>query len=273
MEITSDRLDRYVAERLKTPRDPKRPERGTIKRTTIHRELSDVRAVLNWAARRRYIPFNPAAAYEMPKRDDAVVTPPTSAEISAILIHASDRLARAILIAYYTGLRPGPRELFSLTWDDADLDSATLTIRSARKNGLRVRNVPIHRALLPLLIKWKSADHPSGAPPGATIIHDHGLPIASIKKAFQGAKKRAGIARKLPIYSIRHAFASESLRARADLKSVSALLGHTRTDTTTRIYQHIGDADARAAIDRLPAIEPPGQSLVNDSEPEPRTIH
>jgi integrase len=272
MEITPERLDRYVSERLKAPRDPKRPERGTIKRTTVHRELSDIRAVLNWSARRRYIPFNPSAAYEMPKRDDAIVTPPTAAELSGILQHASDRLARAILIAYYTGIRPGPRELFSLKWDDADLDAATLTIRSARKNGLRVRVVPIHRALLPLLIKWKAGDHPPGAPQGATIIHDHGLPIASIKKAFQGAKERAGITRKLPLYSIRHAFASESLRARADLKSVSALLGHTRTDTTTRIYQHLNDADARAAIDRLPAIDA-GQSLVNYPEPEIRTIH
>ena len=44
MNITPKRLDAYVKNRLKT-----------VKKTTIHRELSDIRAVLNWAVRRRLI--------------------------------------------------------------------------------------------------------------------------------------------------------------------------------------------------------------------------
>jgi integrase len=44
------------------------------------------------------------------------------------------------------------------------------------------------------------------------------------------------------------------LAARADLKSVSEILGHSRPDTTTRIYQHTDRAMHEAAISRLPAM-------------------
>lgn len=273
MDITPARLDRYVKARLSTLKKNDRPDLGTIKRTTVHRELSDIRAVLNWAARRRYIPFNPAAAYEMPKRDDAIILPPTINEISAIVRVAPEHLARAIVISYYTGLRPGPRELFSLNWSDVDFDSGTITVRSARKGGSRWRIVPIHRAMFPLLTSWRSADHITGDAHDAPIIHFAGQRIASIKKAYITAKRRAGIARRLPLYALRHAFATETLRGSADLKSVSALLGHTRTDTTTRIYQHINTAQTRDAVERLPALDVPVNEIGQSIDPERRTIH
>jgi len=59
--ITPERLDRYVSERSKT-----------VKNTTIHRELSDIRAILNWSVRRRLIHHNPMSGFQLPARDDAV---------------------------------------------------------------------------------------------------------------------------------------------------------------------------------------------------------
>ena len=46
MSIDAKKVDGYIKARLKR-----------VKKTTIHRELSDIKAVLNWAARRKYIAF------------------------------------------------------------------------------------------------------------------------------------------------------------------------------------------------------------------------
>ena len=81
MNITPKRIDRYVKKRLST----KTKKDTLVKRTTVHRELSDIKAVLNWSAKRNYIAFNPLQNHEMPKRDDAIIMPPSSDEIEAIL--------------------------------------------------------------------------------------------------------------------------------------------------------------------------------------------
>lgn len=97
LDLTPARLDEYAGERV----------RDGVKRTTIHREISDIRAVLRWAVKRHLIASNPMDGYEMPKRDDARISPPSDAEFQVILKMASPHLQRAMLIAYHTGLRPG----------------------------------------------------------------------------------------------------------------------------------------------------------------------
>jgi integrase len=249
------RLDRYVAKRLKSPRILKDGSKRFPKRTTIHREISDIKAVLNWSVRRRYIAFNPAAGFEMPRRDDAIMMPPSADEVQKLVDAAPDHLRRAILLSYYLGLRPGARELFALTWQDVDIEGATVLVRSAHKGGLKLRMVPIHPGLVAQLQAWKSSDKGEGP-----LISYDGRAIASLRRSFRTAKARAGIKRRLPMYALRHAFASILLAGSADLKSVSEILGHSRTDTTTRIYQHTNREMHEAAIARLPAI------VVNNSK-------
>jgi integrase len=88
IQNTPDVIDQYVKTRLATGREL---QNGTVrypKRTTIHLELSDISAILNWAVERRYITHNPIAKYKKPKRDDEVIQPPTHSEISALMAAA-----------------------------------------------------------------------------------------------------------------------------------------------------------------------------------------
>jgi integrase len=251
MNITPKKVDGYVKLRLKS-----------VKRTTVHRELSDLKAVLNWATRRRLIAFNPIEKYEMPKRDDEIILYPSSEEISAILNHAPERLRRAISISYYTGLRPGRRELFSLNWHDVDFTHNTILVRSARKGGrFKSRLVPIHPEFTAILEGWYDKDDKPGGP----IVHYRGVRVKSLKKAFASAKKKAGVTRRLRMYDFRHAFASLLLKNSADLKSTSELLGHSRTETTTKIYQHTDSIMHRAAVGRLPKIEVDNTPVTQES--------
>ncbi|MBC8434161.1 hypothetical protein [Desulfobacula sp.] len=84
--------------------------RKTVKYSTIARELTDVKAILNWSAKRTppLISHNPVRDYKKPATDDAVIMPPTKKEASAILKNASPHLQRAIKLSWYLGL-PGRR--------------------------------------------------------------------------------------------------------------------------------------------------------------------
>jgi site-specific recombinase XerD len=141
VEITPQKLERYSADRTK----------DGVKRTTIHREIADIRAVLRWAAKRRLIASNPMAGYEMPTRDDARLSPPSEAEFRAILECAVPHLQRAMLISWHTGLRPGIEELLTLRWDAVDMAGKTLMVISAVKGGLPRRMVPLNKHILEYL--------------------------------------------------------------------------------------------------------------------------
>ena len=274
IRITPNRLDQYVAKRLNAPRtttihygpgkqfskkitvtDPDgQPLR--IKRTTVNRELSDIIAVLSWAADPKqggYLTHNPAAGYKKPKRDDEIIAPPTANQIRKLLKASPPHLARALITSYYTGIRPGQVELLSIKWTDVDFDDKLLFVRSARKGGLKFRRIPIHKQFLKNLRQWKNLDKKNGMP--EHIINYRGKPIKRIIKAFNSAKKKAGITRRLRPYDFRHAAISMMLNSGADLKSASAIAGHTRTETTTKIYQHINMSLKRDAIDLLQPLD------------------
>ena len=246
MKVNAACLDRYVIKRLKTG----------VKRTTVHRELSDIRAILNWSVKRGYLSRNPAAGFEMPERDDEVIFPPSIEELNAIMANAQPHLVRALSLSYYTGLRPGG-ELYRVTWNDLDCNSASLLIISAKKRGKPSRRIPVHPGFLGILKHWYHDDIDSELPDSMAIVNFNGQPVKSIKNSFNSAKAAAGITRRLRPYDLRHAFASSILAAGGDLKSTSELLGHTRTGTTLRIYQHTNPIMHRAAVGHLPLLTIP----------------
>lgn len=184
-QITPAILDRYTSSRLKK-----------VKRTTVHRDLSDIRAILRWSVKRRYLAANPMEGFELPRRDDAVITPPTVAEVQAILKASSPHLYRAIILSYYTGLRPGEVELLRLTWEQVDLFGGNIVIVSADKGGLKKRVVPIQdEYLLKLLGKWLQEDRQEGKKTSDPLVTYKGLAVQSLKSAWGAAKRRAKITR------------------------------------------------------------------------------
>lgn len=235
--LTPSTLDEYVATRAEH-----------VKLTTIHRELSDIRAVVRWAVSRRLLAANPLAGFSMPKRDDARIQPPTEAEFAAILACSVPHLQRAMLIAMNTGLRPGREELLGLTWDSVDFHGKTITVVSADKGGLPVRIVPLNSVLLEHLEIWEEADRKKGI---TYLIHYHGARIDSLKTSWLAAKKRARVRRRLRMYDIRHAFITTLLERGADLKSVSEIVGHASPDMTLRVYQHVSSELKRQAVSLL----------------------
>lgn len=240
-------IDEYIINRAAAKR----------KMTTIHRELSIIRAILRWSVSRQLISHNPMDGYQLPSRDDAVISPPTTVELDAIYKEAAQHLQRALLLSYYTGMRPGGSELLSLRWEHVDLISKTIFVESAKKGGMRARVVPIAEELEEEMHRWAGQDRELG--PLGWVVHYHRKQVASLKTAWEAAKRRAGITRRLRMYDLRHMAATEMLAAGADLKSVSEILGHASPDMTLRTYQHTITAQRRDAVarlgKRLPVVE------------------
>ena len=240
IRLTYDDIDKYV-----------RLRRQSVKASTIRREITDIKAILNWATKRRppLIPMNPVRDFLAPLPDDAVIIPPTKGEVQAILKNANKRLYRAILLSWYTGLRPGAVELFSLRWDSVLWDRCVIRIVSAEKGGPGLRHVPIHPYLLDTLKSWyKADDNPIGS-----IIHDKGRGIASLKKAWKIAKQKAGITRRLRLYDLRHFFVTTAIESGTDYKTLSEIVGSS-PETLRKYYQHVSNAAMVSAIENMPDI-------------------
>ncbi len=236
--IDARTIDMYVSSRI-----------NEVKKSTINRDIADIQAVLNWAVSRSYLSKNPIAGLAKPTRDDEIIDPPTTDELIRILSHAQGHVKRTIYIQYYTGVRPGFRELFSLRYQDVNRERGTITIRSARKGGIEVRRIPLHPDLAVLLERWYEAD---GKDPDRYIIRYNGQPIKSYKTAWKQAKKAAGITRRIRPYDLRHAAISELVRL-GDLRAAGAIAGHTTEEMTIK-YTHTNLDAERGLIERMPSL-------------------
>jgi site-specific recombinase XerD len=158
-------------------------------------------------------------------------------------VHRGKRERDRLLLALfaYAGLRRS--ELLSMDWDDVDLDRRLLRVRHAK--GGRQRVVPLHPALVQLLVEYLALRMPLDEPALFTGVQGKRLTPSVLARTFLGYAHAASVSKRKRItpHTLRHVFASELLRAGANLRQVQELLGHKHLDSTQR-YTHIHSARA-----------------------------
>jgi site-specific recombinase XerD len=77
----------------------------------------------------------------------------------------------------------------------------------------------------------------------------NGERYGNVRKAFEGARKRAGIV-DFRFHDLRHTFASHLVMAGIDLKTVQELLDHKSFEMTLR-YAHLSPEHKKAVLDIL----------------------
>lgn len=223
-----------------------------ICQTTINRRIGILKTALNWAVRNGLLASSPLANLQLPKAKSIRISPPTSKEAQAMLRAASPHIQRIIMIGIYAGPRIGPSELFRLEWKDVDLENAMFRMPNAKKSSFNEsRDIPIHPNLLTAMIQWSKQDAVAGM---SYVIHYGGKQIKNIQHSWKKMLIRAGITRRIRPYDLRHAFATYALAGSADIGSVAAIMGHTDASMILKVYQHVQDAQKRAAVQAVKDI-------------------
>jgi site-specific recombinase XerD len=157
-----------------------------------------------------------------------------------------DRLLLALFA--YAGLRRS--ELLGLDWADVDLDRRLLKVRKAK--GGRQRVVPIHPALEPLFLDYLRVRAHDSEPALFVGVQGRRLSQTIMTQTFLRYARAAGVTERKRVtpHTLRHVFASELLRAGANLRQIQELLGHKHLDSTQR-YTRVTAHELRGAVKRL----------------------
>ncbi len=157
-----------------------------------------------------------------------------------------DRLLLALFA--YAGLRRS--ELLGLDWTDVDLERRLLRVRRAK--GGRQRSVPIHPALEPLFLDYLQVRAHDPEPALFVGVQGRRLSQTIMTQTFLRYARAAGVTdrKRVTPHTLRHVFASELLRAGANLRQIQELLGHKHLDSTQR-YTRVTAHELRGAVKRL----------------------
>lgn len=167
-----------------------------------------------------------------------------------------------ILLTLYTGLRIG--EVCGLKWENIDFENHALYVKrtiqrvkcddgikktklieSTPKSKSSIRKVPIPAFIVDLLKKYYTNDE-DFILSGSTKLYDPRL----LENSFSRLIKKVGL-KKIKYHALRHTFATRSIEAGVDIKTLSELLGHSTVDITLKTYVHTSDELKKKSIDKL----------------------
>jgi site-specific recombinase XerD len=186
------------------------------------------------------------------------------AQVQSILSRLHQVRHRACLsLIYACGLRLGEACRIKVT--DIDRVRGLLHVHG---KGSKERYVPLPESMLPLLEAcWRSHRNATwlfpqvgrGGRQGRQS--DKHVPLSSVQQAFRKAYRGSGIAKKVSVHSLRHAYATHLLEAGVSLRQIQVWLGHASASTTT-IYAHLtsqsAQASAQIATDLVGQVVNPG---------------
>lgn len=192
---------------------------------------------------------NPVEFVNLPKQhkyEKKLYSDAQQKQLAAFLIQNLNRTSLGILLSLYTGLRIG--EICGLKCSDIDFENGILTVRrtvqriqteagsrltvTAPKTHSARRSIPIPSYIMKLLRQFACSGEMyllSGT--------DKITEPRTMQNRFHSLLKKAGLP-SVNYHSLRHMFATNSLQAGFDVKTLSEILGHASVETTLRAYVH-----------------------------------
>jgi len=194
---------------------------------TLRYEFGLLSQALRWAKSRQVIADAPEIwRPPVPERTKRHLT---HAEFETFYEHVLAPHARLyVLIGLYTMARP--TAILDLTWDRVNFERGTIDFNPKERRQTRKRRpvVPMGEELRAAMeTGWEGRTSPY-------VIERGGEKVASIKKAFQAASKRAGM--HVTPYMLRHTGAVWAAEAGVPMAELAQLMGHDDSRTTERHY-------------------------------------
>ncbi len=175
-------------------------------------------------------------------------------EVGQLFRAVANRKHRTILMLLYSaGLRLSDGLGLLVT----DIDSQRMVIRVEQGKGRQDRYADLTPSLLTVLRRYWKAYRPKHCLfPGK--MADRPLSPSAVQKACSRARRRAALAKRVSPHTLRHCYATHSLEAGKDLRTIQLRLGHRALNTTAR-YLHVAAgqsgvqrADLLARVGTLP---------------------
>ena len=243
---------------------------GGLSAKTQQHDLTFISSVLEYACRMNLIQDNPARRVRIKKPIPAEKKIYTMEQAQKFL----DEMRREPLsfqafcsLAIYGGFRRS--ELLGLEWKDIDFDTNVVTVcrtsQYTKERGIYTdttktkgsnRSIKLPEAVFSILRSYKAEQAERRLKLGDRWEdHDrlfttwNGKPMSpsAPSKQIQRFCARVGLPY-LGVHTFRHLNASLLINSGADVRTVSASLGHTQTSTTLNIYAHtFAEAQARAS--------------------------
>jgi integrase/recombinase XerC len=215
-----------------------------LKKVSINRKVSSLRAFYKYLLRKGIIKSNPAQGVQTPKMEKYMPVFLSVDEVFELLNasqgnnSASGLRDQAMLELFYSsGLRLA--ELAGLDTEDVNFNAALVKLRG---KGKKERIVPVGAPALEAIRGYLSAtedlrkEHSADLFSGALFLNTRGKRITtrSIARIVDTATVKSGIGRKISPHALRHSFATHLLSAGADLRSIQEMLGHESLSTTQK---------------------------------------
>ena len=230
-----------------------------------------LKMVLRWVSEEYDLPVNTNWKMEWPSRNmdgehklerytpeefhrivDAVLAKPSPGKLG-------------ILLALTTGMRIG--EICALRFGDIDWDKKTLAVRrtveriyrelpdggwgteliiSEPKTKSSRREIPLMREVIPMLKAYSKVATPDYY---VCSLSERITEPRTYRNSYRHfVLNEAGLKRCIKFHGLRHTFASTLIENKVDVKTVSAILGHSDISTTLNVYVHPSEDTKRSAI-------------------------
>lgn len=156
-------------------------------------------------------------------------------------------------LAYFTGFRPG--DLFGLRWEHVDWQQHQIrkVIEKTAAHHDKPQTFPLSPAAESTLAQWWDQH---GKPQTGYVFKSERtggrMDKHSMQRPWARIKERGSLPTEIDIYTLRHNFASQLIKAGTDLFTVSKLMAHTDIKTTIDNYSHLAPDHAADAVLNLP---------------------
>lgn len=219
--------------------------------STVHTELTRLRACLNWAYKDKLIDrpihvWAPSAS----KPRNTVLTVDEAKRLLKAADKSDPHIKLFITLLFLTGGRH--KAILDLTWDRVNFIEEYIDLddgiefnpmhRRRKKGRARVWMSDDARKQLEIAYSGKLTDY--------VIEHGGKGALKSCRDGFNNAVERAGITKKITPHTIRHTIATW-LFSQTETRFCATLLGHRNMKTTEEIYQHPSHTDTRAAVEAI----------------------
>jgi site-specific recombinase XerD len=227
------------------------------KPSTIRKIKSILNMAFGVARNNELIAKDPLSGLKLPKLKKPEIESMAVCDIHKFLDAAQESsIYNAVMFGLGTGVRIG--ELLALNWPDFDFLNAEVSItktliRSKDKNNKEIlkvqdsvktdrsfRTVPLNRDIITMLKTLKKKRLAEG-------FNDNNIVFCSQKgthmsprnfnRVLKSICNKAGI-KKISANVTRHTFATVAVERKAEIKTISEILGHRRIETTYNNYVH-----------------------------------